>query len=102
MEYRVTAGMVTAETALPGGGRARIDHYQGSILPADVPAEEIQALLARQLIEPVDGEDPGPDEDDEPTNAEIRAWAQDQGLKVSPSGKLPQKVVDAYAEAHSE
>lgn len=99
MRYRVTAGMVTAETTLPGGGRARIDHYEGTILPADVPEEQIQALLARGQVEPFDAETGG---DSEPSNADIRAWAEDNGFKVSPRGKLPADVVDAYNAAHSE
>jgi hypothetical protein len=104
MRYRVTAGLVTAETELPGGGRARIDHYEGTILPADVPEEQVQTLLTRGQIEPVDsGETAEPaGGDGEPSNADIRVWAEDNGFKVSPRGKLPADVVDAYHAAHSE
>lgn len=102
MTYRVTAGSVTAETALPGGGRARIDHFRGAILPDDVPEEQVQALLARGQIEPVDDEGEPAEGGGEPSNADIRAWAEDNGLKVSSSGKLPQKVIDAYNAAHSQ
>jgi len=35
-------------------------------------------------------------EDDSPTAA-VRAWAADQGLEVAARGKLPQLVLDAYA-----
>lgn len=102
MRYRVTAGMVTAETAVSGGGRARIDHYQGTILPADVPEEQIQTLLARGQVEPVDEDGAETGGDSEPSNADIRAWAENNGFKVSLRGKLPAEVVDAYNAAHSE
>lgn len=35
-----------------------------------------------------------------PTNAEIRAWARAQGMVVSDRGRLPARVVQAYAAAH--
>lgn len=37
-----------------------------------------------------------------PTNAQIRAWARDNGLAVSDRGRLPARVLDAYAAAHGE
>lgn len=51
MDYLVTAGYVTVETAV-SGGRARIDIPRGAILPDDVPDEQRQALLARGDIAP--------------------------------------------------
>lgn len=36
----------------------------------------------------------------EPPAKEIRAWAREAGLEVPDTGKLPQKVRDAYAAAH--
>lgn len=50
--YRVTAGYVTATTAVPGGGRASIDIPRGAQLPGDVPAEEVERLLRLGYIEP--------------------------------------------------
>ncbi len=35
-----------------------------------------------------------------PTNAQIRAWARENGLAVSERGRLPARVLDAYAAAH--
>lgn len=34
-------------------------------------------------------------------HSEIREWAQEQGLKVSAKGKLPQDIIDAFYAAHS-
>lgn len=36
----------------------------------------------------------------EPTVAEIRKWAQENGLEVGTRGRLSQTVKDAYADAH--
>lgn len=36
----------------------------------------------------------------EPTTAEIRAWASAHDLPVSPRGRLPHHVIDAYYDAH--
>lgn len=36
----------------------------------------------------------------EPTAAEVRAWALEQGLAVSAAGRVPARVVAAYREAH--
>ncbi len=35
-----------------------------------------------------------------PTNAQIRAWARENGLTVSERGRIPARVVEAYAAAH--
>lgn len=32
--------------------------------------------------------------------AEIRAWARDQGLKVSERGRIPATIVEQYAKSH--
>lgn len=47
--YVVVAGYVTVETAV-GTGRAHVDVPAGADLPGDVPAEQVQALLARGAI----------------------------------------------------
>lgn len=52
MNYRVTDGFATVETAV-GAGRARIDVPRGELLPADVPVEEVTLLLAQGRIEAV-------------------------------------------------
>lgn len=31
---------------------------------------------------------------------DVRKWAGENGLKVSPSGRIPDKVVEAYVKAH--
>ena len=38
----------------------------------------------------------------EPTTAEIRRWALDQGLPVSAKGRVPGEIRRAYREAHAE
>lgn len=53
MRYRVLAGYVTVEMGIPGG-RARQDVAAGAILPDDVPADEVAALLAQGEIAPVE------------------------------------------------
>lgn len=35
------------------------------------------------------------------SNAEVRAWAQRSGIRVSDRGRIPASVMDAYAQAHS-
>lgn len=50
--YVVTAGYVTAETAV-GAGRAHIDIPRGEYLPADVPGEQVDAFLAYGQISEV-------------------------------------------------
>lgn len=54
------------------------------------------------LIDPIPVEKPER-EVEEPVvkHSEIREWAQDQGLKVSAKGKLPQDIIDAFYAAHS-
>jgi hypothetical protein len=49
--YVVTAGYVTVEAALPGGGRALRDFPRGAVLPADVPSEQIEHELRLGTIE---------------------------------------------------
>ncbi len=36
-----------------------------------------------------------------PGSAEIRSWAQDQGMTVSSRGRVPVEVREAYAKAHN-
>jgi hypothetical protein len=51
--YRVIAGRVEVTTRVAGGGRATVDRYAGDSLPADVPAEQVNALLTTGRIEAV-------------------------------------------------
>lgn len=37
-----------------------------------------------------------------PTAAEVRAWAKENGLDVTPRGKVPDEVVAAYKQARAE
>jgi hypothetical protein len=65
MRYVVTAGSVSAETQInERGSRATVDHPRGSVLPDDVPDEQLKGFLARGAVEALDelGE---PDEVDE-------------------------------------
>lgn len=34
--------------------------------------------------------------------AAVRAWAADAGIDVSPKGRVPASVVEAYMDAHRE
>ncbi len=36
-----------------------------------------------------------------PATAEVRAWARAQGVEISAKGRIPQRVLAAYAEAHA-
>jgi hypothetical protein len=58
--YQVMAGYVTVETAVDGGSRARVDIPRGAVLPDDVPAAEVTALLNRDDIIQVDDDPDGP------------------------------------------
>lgn len=37
-----------------------------------------------------------------PSNAEVRSWARQNGLKVSDRGRVPASVLAAYRSAHDE
>lgn len=67
MAYRVVAGRVSAETKV-GPGRATIDFVRGSVLPDDVPDEQLRRFLAGGQIV-VDGEEPA--EAPEPDGEEV-------------------------------
>jgi hypothetical protein len=36
-----------------------------------------------------------------PSNAQVRAWARENGARVSDRGRVPASVVDAYRRAHN-
>ncbi|HEY9475629.1 MAG TPA: histone-like nucleoid-structuring protein Lsr2 [Mycobacteriales bacterium] len=119
--YKVAAGYVTVETAVPGG-RAYVDIPRGELLPGDVPDDQVVVLLGRGHLEPV-GEDAGgggkepptapPDPDGQqstqnpsddppgqPSAQDIREWARSVGLEVNDKGRVPAAVVEAYTAAH--
>lgn len=50
--YVVTAGYVTATTAV-GAGRAAVDIARGAVLPADVPAAEVAQLVLQGRVEEI-------------------------------------------------
>ncbi|HEY9411129.1 MAG TPA: hypothetical protein VIP77_16235 [Jiangellaceae bacterium] len=64
MGYVVTAGFVTVETAVPGG-RARVDIPRGSVLPGDVPDEDVQRLVRLGHV----AEQPKPEPEPKPRKA---------------------------------
>ena len=59
MTHIVKAGYVTVTTTV-GAGRAAIDIPRGETVPGDVPAEEIERLLAHGHIVAVDPPAPTP------------------------------------------
>lgn len=60
--HRVTHGAVTVQTAVTAGGaRAWVDVPPGKLLPGDVPADEVQALLRQGRIESVNEPEPAPE-----------------------------------------
>jgi hypothetical protein len=83
--YIVNAGRVTVLTAV-GAGRAYVDVRRGELLPADVPAADVDELLRRGAIErlpdarPVDA--PGP------AGGEAQAEGDAQGQESGPAGDV--------------
>lgn len=71
MKWRVDAGYVTVPTAVPGGGRARIDIPRGELLPDDVPSEDIGALSARGAIVPADDDGAEPEVVEPPAGDDV-------------------------------
>jgi len=79
MAYVVVAGYATVETDI-GPGRARVDLSRGTVLPADVPAEDRERLLAAGSIEEIDGEvgdATDPDAIPDGSIAVVLAWVGD-------------------------
>lgn len=64
--------------------------------------ERARLAAATPTPAPDPGEAPAPAADGEPTVAQVRAWAKDQGLTVPPRGKLPDEVVAAFKQAKVE
>lgn len=59
--HRVTHGSVTVQAVVtPEGGRAWVDVAPGRLLPDDVPADEVAALLRQGRVEVVVEPEPEP------------------------------------------
>lgn len=53
--YRVTAPYVTARISAAAGGETVLGFYEGGVLPDTAVQESIDALLAKGMIEELDG-----------------------------------------------
>lgn len=87
MAYRVLAGYVSAETKVVGQSRAIVDHPRGSVLPDDVPAEQIERFLRLGQIERLDVEraaepDEQTDELDGLDKDQLVALAEERGVEI--------------------
>lgn len=85
--HRVTHGYVTVQTVVtPEGSRAYVDVRPGEMLPSDVPADEVAALLRQGRISLVEEPAPAPEasEPKRPTKsgskADWKAYAISRGL----------------------
>jgi hypothetical protein len=67
--------------------------YLGAALAEHVAGAQVEQRLA--ALAEAGGLQPAP-----PTPAQVRAWAQEQGLAVSAKGRVPAQVVAAYERAH--
>jgi hypothetical protein len=73
----------------PYGGEAKVETF------ATVQDDDDVAAVDPELVAEAAAAGTG-----EPSTADIRAWARDQGYEVASSGKISQEIVDAYHEAH--
>ena len=87
-ERRALADATTAPLSVASEGKSR----------ARRPAAEAQ----RQATAEVLGIAPpaAATEQAAPTNAELRSWAEGQGITLKPRGRVPAAVFRAYADAH--
>ncbi|GAB3912678.1 hypothetical protein GCM10029964_120900 [Kibdelosporangium lantanae] len=90
----------TVRALLPNGievtvsaEQARLCHYQLVTESADTSAPELDTELELALTEPAA---------EPPTPAEVRAWAQANGLDCPDKGRIPDRVMQAYRDAHSD
>ena len=86
-----------AELTDAGSGYALPD-YDGTER-VDGPAESADADLVAEEGDGGDAE-ADPPAADEPSNAEVREWAQANGIEVNASGPIPKAVREAFDEAH--
>lgn len=68
-------------------------------LEDDGPAESADADLVAEEGDGGDAE-ADPPVADEPSNADVREWAQANGIEVNASGPIPKAVREAFDEAH--
>lgn len=76
----------------------RVGPVDPSVVPGPPPAKEEPD--GADLV--ADGDARGDDPVAEPTPAEVRLWASENGHEVSPHGKVPAAVVKAFKAAHEE
>lgn len=88
MAYLVTAPYVTVETDV-GPGRARVDIPCGRQLPPDVPAEDVERLVAAGDVEGLDEPDeasvpagPDPEAVPEGSIAVVLAWVDGDAARA--------------------
>lgn len=84
---------------------------RGSVI--DMPDVEAASYCSSGMAEPVTVVDPEPEKavavDDsekrtpaaEPTPADVRAWAKDQGVDVAAKGVIPNDVLEQYKAARA-
>ncbi|TCO56793.1 Lsr2 family DNA-binding protein [Actinocrispum wychmicini] len=84
------------------------DHYQPpetvrALLPngieVTVSAEQARLCHYPLVTEPADTADER-SETDPPTPADVRAWAQATGVDCPDKGRIPDRVMQAYRDAH--
>lgn len=111
-------GDVAVPEAAPAAAPAPAPQVAEPVEPADVVAEAQVARPAPHVEPPTQAAPPEPMEPEpaepEPTAAaptapavidlrpaELRAWARENGIAVSDHGKIPRRVLDAYAAQRS-
>ena len=77
-------------------GQVRAEHERA------LEVERAKAAHTPAAPAPTPEAEDAPDGPAEPTAAQVRAWAKDQGLEVTPRGKVPDEVVAAYKQAQAE
>lgn len=111
--HRVTHGYVTVQTAVTHeGARAHVDIRLGALLPEDVPADEIAALLRQDRIELVkeapsggggEGSGSGPEDIKPPARSAIKAAWVAYAKAVDPEtggidGLTKEELIELYGK----
>lgn len=100
MAYHVTAGRVSVQTQINDkGARAYVDKFRGETLPDDVPREQIETLLRLGKI--AEAEPEGEKPLAKRTNAEIQAYAEENGIDLGDATKKDDMLaaIELAAEA---